>query len=546
MVDPNSSNSMKRKIEIPVGVILDSLYVPAWEHLTLQKIQELGFARISLVVVKSKIRNKGLKMHDNFIRTNYQIKYPTPNAFNKIHLKSLLDDCPILELPSASTSTIAFTNVETRAINKHPIDLWIQLSDGDYSHSLLINSTFGLWRFQDYDKNFNRITPGFWEVLEDKTSINCLLTAQLANHKEIVYQSNSSVWSIYIKRNANPHFWKIASFIPRQIAALHKLGRAKFFDMNRTKYSKTLIPPPVRSPGLGSLIYPLLRYYMWLLFVKIYYKVYHEKWVLLFAFKDKEDLPLDQYNHLMPPQDKFWADPFVINEKGKFFIFFEDILLEKGAKGTISVIELGPEGNYSQPKTVLRRPYHLSYPFIFQWKGSYYMIPETSENGNIQLYKCSEFPLQWDYQHDLIKNLVAADSTVVEHEDKWWLFANIKEHSGALNWDELHIFYSDDPTSDNWHAHPKNPVVSDTSSARPAGRMFRKDGQLFRPSQNCQRRYGYGIKMNKVINLNTKDYSEIEVSSYQPDWDKNIIGLHTINEVNDLTVIDGLMRIRNF
>jgi hypothetical protein len=289
-----------------------------------------------------------------------------------------------------------------------------------------------------------------------------------------------------------------------------------------------------------------LKYYKRLYFKKFYHKIYHEKWILLFSSNEKGDFSFGQYRKLMPPKDRFWADPFVVFEHGEYYIFFEDISLKKNAKGTISMIQMDPKGNISHPITVLSKPYHLSYPFIFHWKGSYYMIPETSENGNIQLYKSSKFPFQWDYQYDLISNIVAADTTVVEHDGSWWLFTNVRENSGALNWDELYLFYSDDPTSNHWSAHPQNPIVSDTSSARPAGRLFKRNGQLYRPSQICQKRYGYGLKINKVITLSTSEYLEVEITSYKPGWSKNIIGLHTINEANNLTVVDGLMRIRKF
>ncbi len=38
-------------------------------------------------------------------------------------------------------------------------------------------------------------------------------------------------------------------------------------------------------------------------------------------------------------------------------------------KGHISVIRMDEQGVYSEPVKVLERPYHLSYPFVFEWEG---------------------------------------------------------------------------------------------------------------------------------------------------------------------------------
>ena len=39
--------------------------------------------------------------------------------------------------------------------------------------------------------------------------------------------------------------------------------------------------------------------------------------------------------------------------------------------------------------------FHLSYPYLFEFKDDLYMCPETGEKGEIRLYKCIDFPLKW-------------------------------------------------------------------------------------------------------------------------------------------------------
>lgn len=143
-----------------------------------------------------------------------------------------------------------------------------------------------------------------------------------------------------------------------------------------------------------------------------------------------------------------------------------------------------------------------------------------------------------------MENIEAVDSTLVRHEGKWWLFANVTEYEGASSWDELFLYSSDDLFSTDWTPHPANPIVSDCKSARPAGRLFQQNGTLYRPSQNCSHRYGYGFNLAEVKQLNETSYKEDVVTRVEPNWDKSIVGTHTFSRVNSLHVVDALYRRR--
>jgi len=168
------------------------------------------------------------------------------------------------------------------------------------------------------------------------------------------------------------------------------------------------------------------------------------------------------------------------------------------------------------------------------------MIPETSENRTIELYKCIEFHDRWEMETTLMEHISASDATLFQRDGKWWLFASVRENEGTPSNDELFLFYSEDLFSGNWQPHVKNPVVSDVKSARPAGRIFTYNGNVYRPSQNSSKRYGYGIKINHIVTLSETDYKEECVDDIEPFWDEEIIAVHTLNFVNELTIIDGL------
>jgi len=79
-------------------------------------------------------------------------------------------------------------------------------------------------------------------------------------------------------------------------------------------------------------------------------------------------------------------------------------------------------------------------------------------------------------------------------------------------------------------------------SARPAGRLFWSKGVLYRPSQDSSLRYGYATTISKVENLSPSAYKETEVLKILPDWDNDIIGIHTLNLTDEMTLIDCLTK----
>jgi hypothetical protein len=253
-----------------------------------------------------------------------------------------------------------------------------------------------------------------------------------------------------------------------------------------------------------------------------------------------------RFQKILPPKDRFWADPFVIYKEDTYYIFIEEYMY-KPKKGHIAVIEMNSKGEYTSSKPVLKRPYHLSYPFIMEWRGDLYMIPETMENRTIEVYRCLEFPHRWEFHKTIMKDLAAADATLFYHRAKWWLFTMIRENEGGPFWDELFLFYADEPFSSDYQPHPMNPIRSDVRNSRPAGKIIHYNDTLYRVAQHSSRKgYGYGLKINRIITLTESEYAEREIQALGPGWDKKIIGLHTFNHDNQLTLIDGKRRRSKF
>jgi len=280
---------------------------------------------------------------------------------------------------------------------------------------------------------------------------------------------------------------------------------------------------------------------------KLRNRFYFDQWQILYNFSKSNFLSYDinKFQKIVPPKDRFWADPFIVKFDDMYYLFFEELIYKEN-KGTISCIKLLKDGSHSTPIEVLNKEFHLSYPFIFKFQNKLYMIPETLENKAIDLYECKKFPEKWNFKFTLLNNIQAVDSTILFHDNLFWLFCNIKSNKTKTTWDELHLFYTNDFLNNEFQSHPMNPIVSSRKYSRPAGNIFMDNGRLIRPAQNCTKHYGYGIEFREIIKLSQTDYLEKKAKSIYPDNFKGINSIHTYNQLESISVFDAKIKRRKF
>ena len=268
-----------------------------------------------------------------------------------------------------------------------------------------------------------------------------------------------------------------------------------------------------------------------------------EQWVVGLARPKSSRLPtrLDVTELLEPPPGSHFADPFIISQGDKSYIYFE-AWRNDNAKGTIWLSVVDAYGRCSQPELVLERPYHISYPFLFNWAGELFMLPETQHNHSIEIFRCMQFPTRWELAATLMEGVDAVDSTLFQQGDRWWMFATGFGDT-ASKFQSLSLFAADCPFGP-WRAHPHNPVVQDLGSARSAGRLFWHNGDLIRPGQDCRLRYGHSIAWNRVEVLNCSDYREICIGRLKPAIINGWIAAHTFNQTGNWRVLDGKRLVR--
>ena len=258
-------------------------------------------------------------------------------------------------------------------------------------------------------------------------------------------------------------------------------------------------------------------------------KKFDSHWYMRFGWLDQPLKSQEQLHGLFEihsPRKFTFADCFYVQENIH-------------SVGFLSVLEIFKDGRYTEPQTILKLDYHLSYPCVFKVENGWYMIPETSANKTIELWKCTEFPLKWEKHSNILEGIEAVDTTPFHHEGMWYLFTSTRRNCKKFG-DRLDLFFTEDILNPNWQEHPQNPVCKGHQQFRMAGKPFIYNGKLVRPSQDSLKRYGGNIELKEIIQLSPTVYQEQLLEVILPDWKNEDDGCHTINAENNFVVLDAI------
>jgi hypothetical protein len=243
--------------------------------------------------------------------------------------------------------------------------------------------------------------------------------------------------------------------------------------------------------------------------------------------------PVLTRDHISDVSAAFVADPFMILVDNVWHMFFE-VLNQKNKKGEIGLATSATGKVWVYRQIVLREPFHLSYPYVFEWNGEYYMTPETLGANAVSLYKAIDFPLRWSCVGHLIQG-PCADPSVFRYDGKWWMFGC----STPYQHDTLRLYFAKE-ISGAWREHPASPIIqSNRRNARPAGRVLFINGNPIRFAQDCLPRYGTQLRAFEISKLSVQRYAEHE-NRHSPvlrasgaGW--NCFGMHHL----DAHLVDG-------
>lgn len=545
--------------QVRVGLLIESDVVPAW----VERMLRLWSAedRISLDVV---VKLNGSEQTASAKRPSYfytlwrkldRRVYGRPDdLLHSVNLTPLLSGTPVIDADLVLEADMASISDETlHSIRGYDLDVLLSIGSVQLAGRIFTAARCGVWTYElGGGFSIGDVHPGGLEILRGEETTACRLKMQRASDGSVAVlsESRSATDPVSISRSLNNLYLTIICFVRRRLEELREIGVSQFLE----KYSAPDVIPDdhwhqcVSIPGNCAVAAGLGRLLGRKILAKITNHIYWEQWILLYRVSACEVERFghwNSYKELIPPSDRFWADPCVVQHHGQAAIFIEE-LEYKNNIGYLSVITFDSNNNpILPPRKILSRPYHLSYPFIFEEQDTLYMIPESYSNGTIQLFRCTRFPDKWDFVMNLKENVAAVDTTIVRHHGRYWMFTTIMENDGASSSDELFLFYSDKLLTDHWHPHPSNPIVSDVRCARCAGRIYEEDGVLYRPAQDCASAYGKAITVQRIDELSETSYSESPYFRIDADWDPSITRTHTLSRAGYLSCIDGI-KLRTF
>ncbi len=551
--------------KLRVGIMVDDLALPKFQAEIVAELQNSAWCEIALFVKKQKSYDPYTKSLRFFLYRMLQ-KFDA-KVFGKsapflatVSIEEAVKSTPLLEVVTQESDYFDTVDIRTvEEVKKANLDVLLNFGFKYITDGLLHAARYGIWEFRH-----SRRPAGFWEVVESmpdtEVRLECIGCAVdfgyiLDCFRTVTHQKS-------MRKNFELLMWRSHMMMVRNLQRLHEQKEHYFADKQVKTYFYHEHPvenyvekkfpdfqfgfsddkgkyAPTNSQSLRAVCKLLGKYLKFT--ARKFFKM--DRWIILYGENKNGKISHDlgSYQRIpLPSDDHFQADPFMVDEEGKSYLFYEE-LDYKTLKGYLLVSEYDEARKaFTNPREILRKEYHLSYPNIFKFEGKYYMVPETHENGTIDLYEAESFPLKWKRVRTMMENVKAVDATLYQKEGLWWMFVNIAAKEGFSLNDELYIYYCKDFRTDEWIPHRSNPVVSDVTRARPAGHLLERDGKLFRPAQDCSGVYGRGLVINEILQLNEAVYEERVVQHIRADFADDLVAVHTFNHSERFSVIDAI------
>jgi hypothetical protein len=518
-----------------VVVVVDGRTVPAAVARTIDRVANVQVHLVGIRIQSPPVqRSLGVRLTalvDRFDRACFR---PSPDAFQPVDLGHAHADL----LANAQTAW---------NLDGQPLDLVLDLTCTGVQPRIDEEARLGIWSLR-YGEDSLPLGPAAF-VREFKRGSAASTTALVAREglrthasgpafagSGVIYRSVGDVDPYSPARTRNAAAWKAAEFPARVLTDITAGRSPNLYEAPLPRSSRD-------RPSARSAVGLVIRMSGRSLREAVRRLVQRPGWFVALrvagpALAATGPNDMSGFRALDAPPGRFYADPFIVRSPAGAHLFMEDGPIG-GGPARIVALDLDSSGRLkSSPMVALEAKTHLSYPFIFQDEGEWYMLPESADTQTVELFKARRFPDEWERCAVLLKNIRAWDPTLLRHLGRYWLFATVAAF-GASESDELCLFWSESLLGP-WRAHARNPVVSDARHARPAGRILVDDGSLVRPAQDCTGGYGRRIVLNRIDVMTEDDYRETSIGSIDPHWQPGVIRTHTYAVNDDLEALDGL------
>jgi hypothetical protein len=503
-----------------IAVVVDAIVAPTWIAALVDRLTASSGFDVTVFVDEHARRTTRPWLYSAYERADARLFRQRDDAF-----------APALLARPRPVSTL------------QPCDVIVHLGSADAA-SLVHAASFGVWVLSHtYDELRRQVPPLFWEM-QRRQVYRTQLDAYLGGGgRRMLYRSYGWPDATSLHRSRNEAYWKAYSAIANTLGQLQRRGRP-YLD-SRPQAAADRRSEAGGPPSAANVAAHVVKAAVGVLARRARKLVLKEEWFIAVRRANAGSLVQEAaasgrirgFRAVMSGTHEHFADPFPFEDGRDTYIFFERYD-ETVGRASIAYARLDHSASPVGPLGAALSPgYHVSYPFVFRHQGDVFMIPESLADGTVGLYRAVGFPSHWVLERNLFTQLRAVDATLLEDEQRLWLFVNVAERGASVN-DELHL-YSSTTIDGPWIAHPENPVVSDTRSARPAGRIFTYEGELIRPSQDCSRGYGRALVFNRVDVLTDDEYKETPIARLERGWAPGVRATHTYNASDLLETIDG-------
>lgn len=403
----NMDSSLFRSVRsegapLRIGLLLDSTLLPRCFAEVVDHIIQSDFAKLELLVFNNETqqevappqqtRSKARKLIDSLVdsKRRRRFLFSLYERWDQRHIDPSKDPLAWVDCSSRfeQIESVQVTPISKRFVHRFPadsiefirhkqLDVLLRFGFNILRGDILTAAKYGIWSYHHGDNDFYRGGPAyFWEVYEANPisgAILQVLTEELDAGHVLCKGFFATYPGLSQARNRMQPYWGASTFIIQKLRELREYGWERV--------EQQIVKP---SPYLGKRkIYSaptnweMLR---WLgpsfcrKTLRFLARRPLEKHWMMAVRSGTSQIPdsatatgMSDFRWLQSPKGRFYADPFLIENGGKVWVFFEDYDYAT-RRGRISAAELHESG-LGQPVSVLEKPYHLSYPCCFSSMG---------------------------------------------------------------------------------------------------------------------------------------------------------------------------------
>ncbi len=553
-----------------MGLLLDGPELSRLSAAVIEDIQASNFARIEFAVYRKAtedrprrssgvlntalrtLMNSNLRRHalyNLYLRFDRKRKRPN-DPLELVDCRPLLSNIESVEVePIGKKFVHRFPPETIERVRAKNLDVLIRFGFNILKGDILTAARYGVWSYHHGDNDFYRGGPAhFWELREGSPLSGVILqvlTEELDAGLVLCKSLFPTEATLSVSANRFGPYWGASDLVIRKLNELHRSGwehvRQKALPAAPYQGKRKIYRTPTNS-DMARWLGPVLlkkairrpfqqkRIQHWRIGVRIRRTP---------LFEDLTSNP-DGVRWIESPKGHFWADPFIVEQDGKAWVFFEDYSY-RTKKGVIACAEISADGDLMSPVSCIANgDHHYSYPYVFREGEELFMIPEAWSSGSVDLYRCAEFPNRWERCATLLRGRFV-DTSVWNDGRLWWMMTTSADPDARAT--ILFLFYAERLTGP-WQFHPANPISTDVRNNRGAGRVFFDGKRWIRPSQSSSPVYGYSFTLNEIRLLSTTEYAETALREVRPEVLGEIKATHTYNWIPGVEVIDGTVSRR--